>query len=84
MTLQVTPAELEQTQAPEMERPLFFPKHGTPLAPHNAGRTFRGILKDAGLEGKNTSPHAFRRADVTPLANELDMQAAADTLGHAA
>lgn len=65
------------------EHPLFFTKHGTPLAPHNARRTFREILKDAGLEGMNISPHAFRRTGATLLAHELDMQAAADMLGHA-
>lgn len=65
------------------EHPLFFTKYGTPLAPHNARRTFREILKDAGLDGLNISPHAFRRTGATLLANELDLQAAADMLGHA-
>ncbi|MGW9167201.1 site-specific integrase [Agromyces sp. NPDC055658] len=65
------------------EHPLFFTKHGTPLAPHNARRTFREILKEAGLEGLNFSRHAFRRTGATLLANALDLQAAVDMLGHA-
>lgn len=66
----------------DAEHPLFFTKKGTPLAPHNARRTFREILKDAGLEGAEISPHAFRRTGATLLAKELDMQTAADVLGH--
>lgn len=61
---------------------LFFTRNGTPLGPHNVGRTFREILKIAGLEGLEISPHAFRRTGATLLANELGIQAAADMLGH--
>ncbi|TFB68195.1 hypothetical protein E3O06_17010 [Cryobacterium glaciale] len=45
-------------------------------------RTFREILRNAGLEGMGITPHAFRRTGTTLLANELGMQAAADVLGH--
>ncbi|WP_104126651.1 site-specific integrase [Cryobacterium sp. Y57] len=55
---------------------------GTPLAPYNVRRTFRGILRNAGLEGMDITPHSFRRTRATLLANELGMQAAADMLGH--
>jgi integrase len=65
------------------EHLLFFTKRGTPLAPHNARRTFRDILRDAGLEGMEITPHAFRRTGATLLANEVDLQTAADVLGHA-
>lgn len=61
---------------------LFFTKKGTPLAPHNARRTFRDILKDAGLEGMEITPHAFRRTGATLLANEVGIEIAADVLGH--
>ena len=61
---------------------LFFSRAGTPLTPYNVRRTFRGILRAAGLEGLNISPHSFRRTGATLLANELGIQAAADVLGH--
>jgi integrase len=64
------------------EHLLFFSRNGTPLGPHNVRRTFREILKLAGLEGMEISPHAFRRTGATLLANELGIQAAADVLGH--
>ncbi|RXZ72509.1 tyrosine-type recombinase/integrase [Agromyces albus] len=64
------------------EHLLFFTKKGTPLAPHNARRTFRDILKDAGLEGMEITPHAFRRTGATLLANEVGIETAADVLGH--
>ena len=63
----------------DSERLLFFSRTGTP---YNVRRTFRGILRAAGLEGLNISPHSFRRTGATLLANELGMQAAADVLGH--
>jgi len=64
------------------EHLLFFTRNGTPLAPYNVRRVFREILRNAGLEGMEISPHAFRRTAATLLANELGMQAAADMLGH--
>ena len=64
------------------EHLLFFTKMGTPLAPHNARRTFRDILKDAGLDGMEITPHAFRRTGATLLANEVGIETAADVLGH--
>ena len=66
----------------DAEHLLFFTRVGTPLTPFNVRRTFRGILRKAGLEGLEISPHSFRRAGATLLANELGMQAAADMLGH--
>ena len=66
----------------DFESLLFFSRMGTPLTPYNVRRTFRGILRAAGLEGLNISPHSFRRTGATLLANELGMQAAADVLGH--
>ena len=69
-------------EAEEGEHLLFFARNGKPLAPHNVRRTFREILRNAGLEGRGITPHAFRRTGATLLANELGMQAAADVLGH--
>ena len=66
----------------ETEHLLFYSRVGTPLAPYNVRRTFREILRNAGLEGLNITPHSFRRTGATLLANELGMQAAADMLGH--
>jgi len=66
----------------DAEHLLFFTRKGTPLAPHNVRRTFREILKAAGLEGMEITPHSFRRTGATLLANELGIQAAADVLGH--
>ncbi len=66
----------------EPEHLLLFSRNGTPLGPHNVRRNFREILKLAGLEGMEITPHAFRRTGATLLANELGIQAAADMLGH--
>ncbi|TFB97874.1 tyrosine-type recombinase/integrase [Cryobacterium sp. HLT2-28] len=63
----------------DAEHLLFFSRKGTPLTPYNVRRTFRGILRNAGLEGMEITPHSFRRAGATLLANELGIQAAADT-----
>ncbi len=69
-------------EAEDGEHLLFFTRNGKPLAPHNVRRTFRQILRNAGLEGMGITPHAFRRTGATLLANELGLQAAADVLGH--
>ncbi len=66
----------------DAEHLLFYSRVGTPLTPYNVRRTFRGILRNAGLEGMDITPHSFRRTGATLLANELGMQAAADMLGH--
>lgn len=66
----------------DTEHLLFFSRVGTPLTPYNVRRTVRGILRNAGLEGMDITPHLFRRTGATLLANELGMQAAADILGH--
>jgi len=66
----------------DFESLLFFSRMGTPFTPYNVRRTFRGILRAAGLEGVNISPHSFRRTAAMLLANELGMQAEADVLGH--
>lgn len=66
----------------DAEHLLFFSRNGTPLTPNNVRRIFREILKLAGLEGMEITPHAYRRTGATLLANELGMQAAADMLGH--
>lgn len=61
---------------------LFFTRKGTPLAPHNARRSFREILKLAGLEGIEITPHSFRRTGATLLVQAAGIDAAADVLGH--
>ncbi|TFB88214.1 site-specific integrase [Cryobacterium algoricola] len=66
----------------DAEHLLFYSRNGTPLTPYNVRRTFRGILRNAGLEDMEISPHSFRRTGATLLANELGIQAAADVLGH--
>ncbi|SDS84790.1 tyrosine-type recombinase/integrase [Microterricola viridarii] len=66
----------------DAEHLLFISRNGTPLAPNNVRRNFREILKLAGLEEMEITPHAFRRTGATLLANELGIQAAADMLGH--
>ena len=66
----------------DTEHLLFFSRVGTPLAPYNVRRSFRGILLNAGLEGLEINPHSFQRTGATLLANELGIQAAADMLGH--
>ncbi|WP_404434340.1 site-specific integrase [Microbacterium lacus] len=64
------------------EHLLFFTRAGTPLAPHNARRTFRQILTLAGLDGVDITPHAFRRTGATLLANTVGIDTAAEVLGH--
>ncbi|MDT0143165.1 tyrosine-type recombinase/integrase [Microbacterium sp. PRC9] len=66
----------------EPEHLLFYSRKGTPLAPHNVRRTFREIVKRAGLDGLEITPHAFRRTGATLLTNELGIETAADILGH--
>ena len=66
----------------DAEHLLFYSRVRTALTPFNVRRTFRGILRNAGLEGIDITPHSFRRTGATLLANELGMQAAADMLGH--
>lgn len=68
--------------ADDPEHLLFYTRKGTPLAPHNVRRSFREILKRAGLQGLEISPHAFRRTGATLLTNELGIETAADVLGH--
>lgn len=64
------------------EHLLFFSRNGTPLAPHNVRRTFRDMLKSVGLDGVEITPHAFRRTGATLIANSLDIETAAQMLGH--
>ncbi|TFD63701.1 site-specific integrase [Cryobacterium sp. Hb1] len=66
----------------ETEHLLFFSRVGTPLGPYYVRRTFREILRNAGLEGLNITPYSFRRTGATLLANELGIRVAADMLGH--
>jgi integrase len=73
---------LELIDPEDQEHLLFFTRNGTPLTPYNVRRTFRAILWNAGLEGMDITPHAFRRTGATLLAHELGMQTAADVLGH--
>jgi len=81
-TADVIRERLKLIDPEDAEHLLFFSRKNTPLTPYNVRRTFRGILRAAGLEGLNISPHSFRRTGATLLANELGMQAAADVLGH--
>lgn len=61
---------------------IFFTRNETPLAPHNVRRTFREMLKSVGLDGIDISPHAFRRTGATLLAHQVNIETAAEVLGH--
>ncbi|MFV0374532.1 tyrosine-type recombinase/integrase [Microbacterium sp.] len=61
---------------------VFFTRNGTPLAPHNVRRTLREMLKSVGLDGIDISPHAFRRTGATLLAHQMNIETAAEVLGH--
>lgn len=61
---------------------LFYTRTGTALAPHNARRTFRSMLKSVGLEDGDITPHAFRRTGATLIARDTNLEAAAEVLGH--
>ncbi|MBP1076319.1 integrase [Microbacterium terrae] len=61
---------------------VFFTRNGTPLTPNNVRRTFREMLASVGLDEAEISPHAFRRTGATLLANRLDIETAAEVLGH--
>lgn len=45
--------------AEDEEHLLFFTRNGKPLAPYDVRRTFREILRSAGLEGMGISPTPF-------------------------
>lgn len=79
---EVIRARLARIGSAEEDHLLFFTRNGTPLTPHNVRRTFREMLKSVGLDGVDITPHAFRRTGATLIANEVDMEAAADVLGH--
>lgn len=61
---------------------LFHTRTGTPLAPHNARRTFRAMLRSVGLEDVDITPHAFRRTGATLIARATNLEDAAEVLGH--
>ncbi len=61
---------------------LFFTRYGTPLAPHNVRRTLRSMLKAAGLEHLNVTPHSFRRTAGTVIAHATDTETAANVMGN--
>lgn len=61
---------------------LFSTRHGTPLAPHNVRRTLRSMLKAAGLEHLNVTPHSFRRTAGTMIARATDSETAANVMGN--
>ncbi len=46
----------------DTEHLLFYSRVDTPLAPYNVRRTFRGILRNAGLEGRAPESHTFTRS----------------------
>ena len=41
------------------------------------------MLASVGLDGVEITPHAFRRTAATLLAKDIDMETAAEVLGHA-
>lgn len=76
-------ARLDRMGREDDQALLFSTRHGRPLAPNNVRRTFRQILKSVGLDGIDITPHAFRRTAATLLARDIDLNVAAEVLGHA-
>jgi integrase len=64
------------------ERTIFANRHGGPLSPYNARRTFRDLLADAGLADSGISLRWYRRTGATVIARGLGADAAAAFLGH--
>ncbi|MEJ1230716.1 MAG: tyrosine-type recombinase/integrase [Galbitalea sp.] len=61
---------------------LFFTKEGTPLSTYNVRRSLREIVADAGLAGREITPHTFRKTGATFISRGSDEESAAKFLGH--
>ena len=66
----------------QAEVTLFHNRYGKVLTLHNLRRTFRDIVKEAGLEGLGITPRWYRRTGATVLARGIGVDAAATFLGH--
>ncbi|MDR1152382.1 MAG: site-specific integrase [Bifidobacteriaceae bacterium] len=60
---------------------LFCSRNGTPLTTNNVRRQLRHVLNLAGIEG--VTPHSFRRAVATAVNESVNVELAAELLGHA-
>lgn len=61
---------------------VFHNRYGKVLVLHNLRRTFRDVVKDAGLRGLGITPRWYRRTGATILARGIGVDAAATFLGH--
>ncbi|MEZ5193968.1 MAG: tyrosine-type recombinase/integrase [Nocardioides sp.] len=66
----------------QREWTVFHNRQGGPLSLHNFRRTFRDLLKEAGLGDSGITPRWYRRTGATVLARGLGVDAAATHLGH--
>ncbi|RYV50229.1 tyrosine-type recombinase/integrase [Pengzhenrongella frigida] len=66
----------------QAEVTIFHNRYGKVLTLHNLRRTFRDIVKEAGLEGLGITPRWYRRTGATILARGIGVDAAAAFLGH--
>lgn len=61
---------------------IFHNRYGKVLTLHNLRRTFRDIVKEAGLEGLGITLRWYRRTGAAILARGIGVEAAATFLGH--
>ncbi|QTE28630.1 tyrosine-type recombinase/integrase [Pengzhenrongella sicca] len=73
---------LAQLTPDQSEVTIFHNRYGKVLTLHNLRRTFREVVKDAGLEGLGITPRWYRRTGATILARGIGVDAAATYLGH--
>jgi integrase len=65
---------------PSPDALVFQSRNGTPLTMNNVRRQLRHVLDLAGIEG--VTPHSFRRTVATAINDEMDVEMAAELLGH--
>jgi integrase len=68
--------------AQNRDRTIFATRTGGPLSPYNVRRTFRDLLKLAGLGETGISLRWYRRTGATVIARSMGSGAAATFLGH--
>lgn len=61
---------------------IFHNRFGKVLTLHNLRRTFRDVVKEAGLQGLGITPRWYRRTGATILARGISVDAATTFLGH--
>lgn len=68
--------------AEDRDRTIFATRNGGPVSPYNVRRTFRDLLKLAGLGEAGISLRWYRRTGATVIARGMGSDAAATFLGH--